>query len=230
MISHDLRCVFIHVPKTGGTSIEKAILRSLNLTWEQREKLSLFDNRTPSDVPVAHMSGPEYVRFGYLTEQQWVDYFSFAFVRNPWDRLVSEYRYRFSHGMSFAEFVDYSFSTELEEERRHIIPQSSFLDGVDFIGRFESLKHDFATVAERIGISVNLEHHNAGEESKASIVWRKLNRMLFNRDPGVPKAPFQSYYTPELRDRVGEYYAQDVGRFGYRFDASCVKQDALVAA
>jgi hypothetical protein len=62
------RCIFIHIPKTAGASIA----------------LSLF-NEPPRHV--------HYRDFEIANPDKFRRYFKFAFVRNPWDRLVSSYFY-----------------------------------------------------------------------------------------------------------------------------------------
>jgi hypothetical protein len=66
---------------------------------------------------------------------------------------------------------------------------------VDFVGRFEALERDFATVCRRIGIDPSLPH---------------INRST-HRD-------FRDYYTPRTKAMVAEAYSADIERFGYEFD------------
>jgi hypothetical protein len=69
MISHEHKFIFVHVPKTGGTSIESL----LDLSGAKHNTARQYRNFFP-DV--------------------WKRYFSFAFVRNPWDRVLSFYMFR----------------------------------------------------------------------------------------------------------------------------------------
>ncbi|MGP8230532.1 MAG: sulfotransferase family 2 domain-containing protein [Steroidobacteraceae bacterium] len=68
MISHDLRCILVHIQKTGGMSIRRALNMQL---WDPHQ------HRFASEVRTLY--GPEV----------WQHYFKFGFVRNSWDRLVS---------------------------------------------------------------------------------------------------------------------------------------------
>jgi hypothetical protein len=68
MIVHEKRLIFIHIQKTGGDSICTAV-------------------GTPTIYPEKHFCAHE-LRELYGTDV-WQSYFKFAFVRNPWDRLVS---------------------------------------------------------------------------------------------------------------------------------------------
>ena len=73
MIYNNLKCIYIHIPKTGGMSIE-SILGSNLKNIHQR---------------------PLSIKHGYPSEwkypKYWKKYYKFTFVRNPWDRAVSAY-------------------------------------------------------------------------------------------------------------------------------------------
>jgi hypothetical protein len=85
MISHKHRFIFIHIPKTAGTSIEEA-LRDESCQLLPGE----WDYRRAPHAPLNHLTLQEVADCGILTPAQLKSYFKFCFVRNPWDRLVSE--------------------------------------------------------------------------------------------------------------------------------------------
>ncbi|MFC3101916.1 sulfotransferase family 2 domain-containing protein [Altererythrobacter lauratis] len=227
MISHPHRCVFVHVPKTGGQSVESVFLALHGLSWEDRRPLLLYANDDPAKGPdrMAHLLAREYVALGHIDPAQFAGYFKFAFVRNPWARLVSEFEYRQnSHLPTFEQFVDARLAQldSFSDHSRHIVPQTDCVTDengnyiVDFIGRFETLAQDFATMARHLNLpSEQLPHRNkSGKPRKAGLLDRLLGR---GRAPAT-KRPWQGYYTPALRDRIGAFYAEDIARFGYSFD------------
>jgi hypothetical protein len=185
------RCIFLHVPKTAGSSIARVLF------GEESRHVPYF----------------EYER---ANPHKFRSYFKFAFVRNPWDRLVSTWSFLRAGGMnevdrawaaqhlaaypSFDEFVRRGLGEESIMRFPHFRPQTYYVadrnGGVtDFLGRYESLTVDFAEVARRLGKSGPLPMHNKSEH-----------------------AHFSTYYHPETRDIVGRIYARDAELFGYRFE------------
>ena len=150
----------------------------------------------------------------------WDKYASFAVVRNPYDRMVSEYTWRkhvialFDHNL-FApmdrgtSFTDFVLAVKKKGEGApgllpdHMWPQIDFLrTGMDemivkTILRFEELEQSvvaFLESKERIG-PFSLPKHNTSKRS----------------------ADYRSYYTEETKKAVEDMYAEDIAAFGYSF-------------
>lgn len=140
-----------------------------------------------------------------LPRQVYNDLFKFAFVRNPWDLLVSYYHYllrstghhrhrRVKRLGGFEDYVRY-------EARRGKFSQKQFLTDrrgnllVDFVGRFESLATDFCYVCRVLGISAALPH---------------VNR--------TPHQDYRSYYDKRTIELVAWHFREDIELFGYEFD------------
>jgi hypothetical protein len=225
VISHRYRCIFVHVPKAAGQSIERFFLGLHGLSWKNRAPLLLRWNDEPALGPqhLAHLFADEYVRCGHIGETEFGQYFKFAFVRNPWDRLVSEYHYRGGRRLGgFQTFVREGAraAEPYSDIFRHLAPQVRYLrdEGgrlrVDFVGRFENLQGDFARVCGRLGIpDPALPQTNASARDKAprSSMQRLLARCVRRR------GAYTDYYDARLRDLVAERYAEDIEAFGYAF-------------
>jgi len=227
MISRKYKCVFVHVPKAAGQSIENFFLSLHGLTWETRSPLLLRSNRDPAIGPqsLAHLTAQEYIDCGHLSRDEFESYFKFSFVRNPWDRLVSEFRYRrYDEKYTFAKFVQKRLPKKdsFSDAYRHILPQYDFLHDeagtqlVDFIGRFENLQNDFDYVCSQLGVADTMLRHVNSEKQRPGIRTR-LKSLFSKRSVETVKRPYISYYDDRAMELVGEIYAADISAFGYKF-------------
>ena len=200
MISDKDKFIFIHIPKCAGTSIEFFLNGSAHVEWDEHNK-----------IWVQHATAEQIKKF-YC--QNYEDYFSFTFIRNPWDRAVSDYLWikkDLNIEDSFKNYLllENNFNSphlrypHLNKAGRgdHILAQSDFIlnsNGdriVDFIGRFENLQEDFNIVCDKIGIAQKqLTHRN------------KINHKHYTE-----------YYDEETKQIVAEKYAKDIEYFGYKF-------------
>ena len=206
LISDDKALVFIHVPKTGGSSVSAALE-----PWcppQERGRLSAW--LRPLGLP------RNYRRFKFrrhdplalveriMPAQRFSQFFKFAFVRNPWDRLVSEYnsvlrlpdhrRHRRVRALGgFKAYLHHEAPSVLASQRRLLVDSSGRI-GADFVGRFERLEQDFASVCERLGIDAALPHLNRHEHDD-----------------------YRSYYDDESRELVRAQWSEDVVAFDYEF-------------
>ncbi len=203
-VDHDRRLIFIHIPKTGGTTI----LTLLGLWNKERSPdfQKLFGNF--GNVDLQHLTHAQIADF--LTPDEFHSYFKFAFVRNPWDRAVSAAQWRTNfrdEGIrDLDDFVEWAERVIREGPRApadaHALPQSAFLtppDGaasVSSIGRFEN----FPSELRRILASVT-----------------ELPASLPHKLPRADPRGYRDFYHGSLRDRVGRLYAEDAARFGYKF-------------
>lgn len=207
LLSIEKRFLFVHVPKTGGTSVARALdpwvvhppLTPLN------KLLSRFRmQRDPAKVRL-RVHGSLADAYAQLPQEFADSLFKFAFVRNPWDRLVSEYSFilardnhpRHAEVKALPDFLAY---LRYEKERARGRSQARMLaapDGrpkIDFVGRFENLNADFAEACARIGIDASLPHLNKTK----------------HRD-------YREFYDDASRAYVAEAWADEIEAFDYAF-------------
>ncbi len=228
MISHKYKCIFVHIPKTAGQSIEHFFLKLHGLTWEKRAPLLLRYNPDPKKGPesLAHLTAEEYVKYGYVTQKQFDEYFKFAFVRNPWDRLLSEYHYRNYHKhYTFTEFVTHGLpqADNYSDRYRHIMPQSDFIYDdndkliVDFVGRFENLQKDFRLILKKLNLPPSDLPHVNKSKGKRFFCFTKIFNFI------TPKRRREKYYYKEPIDLINLLYSRDIQNFGYKFNKQIIK-------
>jgi hypothetical protein len=232
VICGEYRCLFVHIPKTAGMSVEHVFLRLVGLTWETRAPLLLRGNDDPRLGPprLAHLKAGEYVARGYLTAEEFESHFKFSFVRNPWDRIVSEYKYR-GYPVKI-DFKTYLFKhlppPGWTDTYCHIIPQYDFLYDdagkllVDFVGRYESLQPDFDKVCARLGIPptplprVDRSLDDAWPGTLRELR-KQVRRAIWSREREHTFPHYTEYYDDESREFVGRLFRKDVEAFNYAF-------------
>jgi hypothetical protein len=189
IVSHSRRFVFAHVPKTGGISMRAALE-------------PFADGQSTALRETTHETLPALL----AREPQLGTYFKFAFVRNPWDRLVSFYVYaREKLRPTYPQMRDLDFDGMLRLLDRDtpwlrdlfvMRPQTDYVCGADFVGRFEDMDGDFARVCAQLNIRAALPKKNASHHSA-----------------------YAGYYDAWGRDFVAARYAKDIQQFGYTFEA-----------
>jgi sulfotransferase famil protein len=213
-------------------SVEHVFLRLVGLTWETRAPLLLRGNDDPRLGPprLAHLKAGEYVGCGHLSAEQFQSYFKFSFVRNPWDRIVSEYKYR-GYPVKI-DFKSYLFkhlpAPGWTDTYCHIVPQYDFLHDesgtllVDFVGKYETLQADFDKVCDRIGIPptalprVNRSLEDARPNSLRELR-KQLRRAIWSRERKHTFPHYTEYYDAESREFVNRLFRKDVEAFNYDF-------------
>ncbi len=209
-VSH--RFLFIHVNKVAGTSVQHALQRFAEQPLRDgrsRLKHRLNLTRDFSKRPYA-----EHIHASRLQAQLppavFDEYFKFAFVRNPWDWLVSSYNYLCSNSIhrhhaqvaamnSFEEYADFEIKRGKRSQSVFVCDADQVI--VEYLGRFETLDDDFATVCRHLNIDAGLPHVN---ESK-------------HRD-------YREHYTDKVAEKVAEHWQSDIRLFAYEFDG--LKTDA----
>lgn len=206
-ISHEYQCIFVHIPRTGGSSIEDALALTNPGNKEDLATLSgwidsaeLRAQQFVSPV-LQHLAFREIQRL--VPEETVSSYFAFAMVRNPWDRLLSNYLFERNHFFHFnPDAQSYMALTDYIDQLNPFLrqSQSDFVEDqhgcLDFVGRFENLTEDFSRVAARL-------HRRPPPLAH-------LNRTRHDH--------YSRYYCDESREKVATLYGRDIETFGYRFE------------
>ncbi len=196
VISSRAKCIFVHIQKTGGSSIED---------WLRSNDRSITSNM---HLNRRHLPAREIeVLVGPTT---WNSHFKFAIVRNPWDRLVSWYfmcvqasttnnfsKYVREHAPTFEDFLTKTTTGIAERTTYNQLDYVTNQNGeiiVDHIGRFEALDAEFAFLKEKLALSYELSHANK------------------SRHDG-----YRKYYSEKTREIVAQRFARDIRHFGYEF-------------
>lgn len=224
--------VFVHVPKAAGQSMENALLDHLGKDRSKNgPEFLLMKNDNPDLGPkrLAHLSAEEYVNLGYLTQEEFDNCFSFGFVRNPFDRAVSLYRYSgLAALISFKSFVLDYLEILIKEDHWFYRPQTDFLFGQDdamavqFVGRFESIQTDWANCCEAMGLPLlSLKRDNKTQDTKLlspkSLRWFLRFPSLITR-LSLKKtwdSSYMDFYDLQTRTMVAGLYERDFRLLNY---------------
>jgi hypothetical protein len=192
--------LFIHVPKTGGTSIETALSHLSPMSFHSRDGKqlkSLLDGPFSRGLPLQHFHAR---LLEACLDQSLIDY-AFMVVRAPVARLVSEYRHSRARGrldakMAFSPWLRFSLAAAKIDpnfRNNHFRPQTDFACFGADVYHFEAgLENCLSPVAARLGVNdyLPLPHERASE-------------------------PFPVTITPQDRSLIAEAYAADYARFHY---------------
>jgi Sulfotransferase family len=210
LLSYQSNFCFIHIEKAAGSSIQDALL-----PWSDHKTRSRLRRRLAWLGPLNRMGGlyralqfPEHAIAREvqrcLPPEVYASLFKFAFVRNPWDRLVSRHAHllrstdRRRHSVvsrmeNFEDFINWEIQRNAFQHP--YVTDESGSRIVDFIGYYERLNEDFAKVCARLKLKADLPHANIS-----------------------PHRDYRTYYTPKTRELVAREFKRDIEMFGYSFD------------
>jgi len=203
MISHEHNCIFVHINKTAGQSVEKA------LGWDKHPK---SDHRTIHDYP----------------ENYRERYFSFTIARNPFAKIVSMYHGRkqnlnspIPQQLDFDEWLndihtrmpihpvilrgttnqlDWIASPQWEwsqEKGEYVFSPHQVDLKVDKIISFEHIKEGWKEICSIIGTDLKLPHINSSEHED-----------------------YSQYYNDTSISIVRKRFKRDLDYFDYSFNSS----------
>tara|TARA_Y100001938_G_scaffold148185_1_gene231191 strand:+ start:2495 stop:3079 length:585 start_codon:yes stop_codon:yes gene_type:complete len=194
MISHEYKCIFIHIPGTAGTYIEEQVCGK---NWWKIE---------PKTKHLTASQAKEIYR------EYWDDYFKFSFIRHPLTRTFSLARfmnmygviidknkkvditkYKKKYGYPLTVEHDWRFSKRkaLDRHQEKCVYLNMLDEKLDFIGKYEYLEMDLGIVFRDLCID---------KEVKVK-----------------PQKPYQHAFTEETKKEVYDLYEKDIKYFMYKF-------------
>ena len=189
--------LFIGIPKTACTAIRNGLFPENRLLPNHAGIRAIRDVMSPTEFE---------------------GLFKFGFVRNPFQRLLSAFTYlcsekcgrfdkrfarRFRYKFSFSEFAKNYLNPESVYDWMHLVPQWEFISNsdksllVDFVGRYENIEQDYATLREKLQVGNELRPFNVVGKGQMT----------------------EQYYDEEIASAVYEVYKTDFEMFGYSNDS-----------
>ena len=203
MISHKYKCIFIHIPRTAGTYIEKLLVGKDYWEIDKRNK-----HLTASKAKTIY-------------KKYWDKYFKFSFVRHPYTRTESMMRYsnyffgeeaikkiRLEHinfykqkfGFPNTIEFDYRFDklTNYKHEKysKNQIYSNILDERIDYIGKYENLDYDLNYIFKRLNFKL----------------WKLKSLFIRNNEKRTDKI---STLNDQIKKEIFELYKNDFQKFGY---------------
>lgn len=233
LISHEHKFIFIHIGKTGGTSIEKALCAYLDKDFEETKK-------DPEGNWWKHIWAKGMRR--RVGHETWNDYFTFAFVRNPYDMILSLY----SMYTQYPEYINPDDHPDLYH------PWNQYKNFPTFVRAMGRREHEpdnkWRHQLDKLGAKTTMQVWDSlknlqtsylteswkGEDGEGTILVDfvgRYERLQEDFDKvcdqvGIPRIelpvqgatkhkPFSDLYDKEMRKVVRKHFQVDIDRFGY---------------
>ncbi|OSQ51405.1 sulfotransferase family 2 domain-containing protein [Marivita geojedonensis] len=215
ILSPARKFIFVHIPKTGGTSLALALEARANRddiligdTPKAIKRKGRVKNLTAKGRLWKHSTLADLD--GALSPADLGGMFVFTLVRNPWDRIVSYYHWLRQQGfdhpaVTLAKSTDFTgFVLHPETDASlcafpaaRYVTDATGVERASAYVRLEHLAEDLAPVEDHLGFRLTVPHANASDRPRE----------------------YRSAYSDQTAAAVAAMCADDIARFGYRFDA-----------
>ena len=188
--------VFIHIPKCAGTSVARYLNIDDSYYSLEHEKINNV------------LYTPQHYTYKILNKKiNLKDYFTFSFVRNPYNRVISDFFWlqdigKLDKTTDKKNFDEWFFKYYSVIDIDHKLPQNNYIcdiDGnilVDYVGRVESFNEDFNTILNFI------------KQPKPNSPLKKNNHSKTDEFKCM-------FLTSDVIDKINEIYNKDFKLFGY---------------
>ena len=197
----DINLLFIHIPKTGGTSIEEYFYEKYNipltLSTLKTSKLATCAFLKWKNITLQHLTIDEILKNALYFDINTNNLKIISIVRNPYDRMISELFYLklidIDSSSEFVEIIITNFLNDSNEYDNHKLPQHKFLEINNiisdkyFILRTESLTEDMIKLGytdfnknENVGNKINYKNYLTHKSIILLNIFYEKDFVIFN--------------------------------------------------
>lgn len=172
-INHELKAIYIHIPKCGGLYVQKILEEFYNFEFINHNKGFDYDKNKIEeeieDIMKNKITNEDFIKkyweilyqkkgvVEYILKLDdinlniWNSYFKFTFVRNPYDRFISGYKYicKNKYNKSINDLLNeqdnYEYFHTIISQKNHLINNDNKID-INYIGNFEKLDEELINV------------------------------------------------------------------------------------
>jgi hypothetical protein len=190
VVSHNSKIIFIHIQRTGGSSV-----------------INLLRQHLGDALDIVSQHGNTRSKENHLLKSN-PDYFTFTFVRNPWDRILSWYLLIYKDSqedierekMKFERFLKLNLAFKSGDPHFHYNQLNYITDDegifwTDKVYRFENYSSEVESLQDTL----------------------KLPRIDAQKMNSTWKRDYQDYYTKESQEMIAEKCKKDIEYFKYSF-------------
>lgn len=200
MVSTDRKFIFIHIPKTGGNSIQARLIENADdeivTVAPHQDGIERFELRHEQIPSTKHSTLSEYEN--WLGLEAISSMYKFTCTRNPWDRAISFFfsPHRGHVRWERDKFLDFIRTVPTSEKYLQCsLSGDEPFSAMDFLIRFDALQEDFNQLCDNLRIQRKcLPHANKSRKNQ-----------------------YREYYDEELIEVVAQQFKLEIDYFGYRF-------------
>ncbi len=190
IISHTLKIIFIHVQRTGGSTL-----------------INLLKSELGSDLEILSQHGNARTSESYLLEK-YADYYTFGFTRNPWERILSWYSLIHRNDPKNLDQERKRFETFIESDwASDFTTQQFHYNTLDYFSNNKGL-----IKADKIFRYENFETEIRSLFNKFNFPLKEIPK-INNTNPKI----FQNFYTKKSQNLIAEKCKKDIEYFNYVF-------------
>lgn len=214
-VNHDLKALYIHIHKTGGTTIAMNLKKYYGFETyylrrpdhekfcfdKKKKKYINYENRVHGIINYFKTSSFINRKMN-MNQEKWDTYYKFCFIRDPYDRIISAWNHVNRFNIPFKNFLNLKNTCNDVEYMHMFMPQHRSIINekarkyINYIGYFENFNNDFDNILKNIGIK-EIKHD---EESKLNV---RNHRK------------FYEYYDQEALDKVNILMKEDFDNLNY---------------
>jgi len=218
-VNHNLKAIFIHVHKTGGTYISYMLHKYYGfknyylrrpdhdvfcLNKKKTTKYINYENRIHG-VLVYYKTSSYINKKMNMTAQKWNEYFKFCFIRNPYDKIISAWYHINRYNIPFNNYLnlintcnDVEYMHMFLPQVRNIINEKGKIN-INYIGKFENLENDLTYILKKIGIPTIIHDVNKKINKRNHLEFYKYyNQESLNIVNNLLKEDFQYLDYPKF--------------------------------